>query len=105
MLQALDAEPVLLHIKVLDTQQPDFGGAQPVTVGEKEERSVTFGIDGRQEIAHFALGEKLDGSRAPRLAGRCAYLHLRFGLFGWSLGWGVHGSHFNPCEHFWECGR
>ena len=42
MFEAVDAEPVLLHVEVCGLEHPDLGGSEAVAVGEQENGVVAF---------------------------------------------------------------
>jgi hypothetical protein len=65
----MDPEAQRLEIEIVDAQQPDLAGAQPVAVGNQEQRAIArvASYDGEQP------DEFVEGEEADRLGGRAGH--------------------------------
>jgi hypothetical protein len=67
VLEAVNPEPVLLHVEISGGQHPDFRGAQAVAVGKQKDGIVAFGVYGIEQAAGFILRQEINGGRCPAL--------------------------------------
>jgi hypothetical protein len=65
----MDPEAQRPEIEILEAQQPDFAGAQPMAVGDQEQRTIAriAPYDGKQP------GEFIEGEETDRLGGRAGH--------------------------------
>jgi hypothetical protein len=68
-LQAMDPEAQRPEIEILEAQQPDLAGAQPMAIGEQEQRAIAWVTPHDREQP----GELIEGEEADRLGRRAGH--------------------------------